>query len=112
MIERYFGIVAWLLLVAHTGAGQVIRIVSARSAARRAYVPTLLRYDAYMGRQMTIRGVSEEIGQRLESLSRARLLGSAVGVEERRRRLARYSTWTQEDLEEFNEALSAQRNLR
>ncbi|HEX3528991.1 MAG TPA: hypothetical protein VH988_18180 [Thermoanaerobaculia bacterium] len=74
-----------------------------------------------MGKQLTIRGVSDEVGQRLESLSRARgqslnatvlgILEAAVGVDERRRRLARYATWTQEDLEELNEALVAQRSI-
>jgi hypothetical protein len=72
-----------------------------------------------MGRQLTIRGVSEEIGQRLERLSRERgqslnatvlaILGSAVGVNERRQRLTRYATWTPAEAEEFNEALAAQR---
>jgi plasmid stability protein len=72
-----------------------------------------------MAKQLTIRGVSEEVGQRLESLSRARgqsvnatvleILEAAVGVDERRRRLSRYMTWTPEDLKEFNEALAAQR---
>jgi predicted DNA-binding protein len=52
-----------------------------------------------MAKQLTIRGVSEEVGKRLESLSRARgqsvnttvleLLESVLGVDERRRRLAR-----------------------
>lgn len=84
-------------------------------------MPTLSCYTACMARQFTIRGVSEEVGRRLESLSQARgqslnttvlkILESAVGVDERRRRLARYATWTQEDLEEFNEALAAQRTL-
>ncbi len=74
-----------------------------------------------MAKQLTIRGVPEEVGQRLEGLSRARgqsvnttvleLLGAAVGVDERRRRLARYATWTPEDLTEFNEALAAQRTI-
>jgi plasmid stability protein len=74
-----------------------------------------------MAKQLTIRGVPEEIGQRLEGLSRARgqsinttvleILGAAVGVDERRRRLARYVTWTPEDLAEFNEALTAQRTI-
>lgn len=74
-----------------------------------------------MGKQLTIRGVSDEVGQRLESLSRARgqslnatvlsILEAAVGVDERRRRLARYATWTQEDLQEFNQALAAQRQV-
>ena len=74
-----------------------------------------------MAKQLTIRGVSDEVGQRLESLSRARgqslnatvlsILEAAVGVDERRQRLARYTTWTQEDLKEFNEALAAQRTI-
>lgn len=72
-----------------------------------------------MNRQLTIRGVSDEVGRRLESLSRSRgqslnatvreILESAVGVGQRRQRLARYATWTQADLEEFNEALATQR---
>jgi plasmid stability protein len=73
-----------------------------------------------MAKQLTIRGVPEEVGHRLESLSRARgksvnatvleILAAAVGVDERRRRLARYVTWNPEDLAEFNEALAAQRS--
>lgn len=72
-----------------------------------------------MAKQLTIRGVSEETGRRLEGLSRARgqsvnatvldILEAAVGVDERRQRLARYATWTPEDLAEFNEALATQR---
>lgn len=74
-----------------------------------------------MAKQLTIRGVSEEVGQRLEKLSRAKgqslnatvvnILEAAVGVDERRRRLARYTTWTQEDLEEFSAAFAAQRTI-
>ncbi|HEX4496238.1 MAG TPA: hypothetical protein VIE43_11275 [Thermoanaerobaculia bacterium] len=74
-----------------------------------------------MAKQLTIRGVSEEVGQRLEHLSRARgksvntvvleILERAVGVNERRTRLARYTTWTPDDLAEFNEALAAQRTI-
>ncbi len=74
-----------------------------------------------MAKQLTIRGVSEEVGKRLESLSRARgrsvnatvleILEAAVGPDERRRKLARYATWTAEDLAEFNEALAAQRTI-
>ena len=74
-----------------------------------------------MAKQLTIRGVSDEVGQRLEGLSRARgqsvntivleILEGAVGINERRRRLARYTTWTAEDLVEFNEALAAQRAI-
>ncbi len=74
-----------------------------------------------MAKQLTIRGVSEEVGCRLENLSHAKgqsvnatvleILGSAVGVEERRRRLERYATWTPEDLAEFQESLAAQRQV-
>lgn len=84
-------------------------------------MPTSACYTACMSRQLTIRGVSDEVGRRLESLSHARgqslnatvlkILESALGVDERRRRLARYATWTQEDLEDFNEALAAQRTI-
>jgi len=74
-----------------------------------------------MGKQLTIRGVPEEVGERLENLSRARgqsvnatvleILGAAVGVDERRQRLARNATWTPEDLAEFSAALAAQRTI-
>jgi plasmid stability protein len=72
-----------------------------------------------MGRQLSIRGLSEEVGRRLKSISRERrqsvnatvieILTAAVGVDERRRRLARYMTWTPEDLAEFSEALATLR---
>ena len=74
-----------------------------------------------MAKQLTIRGVSEEMGRRLETLSRAqgqsvnttvlKILEATMGVDERRSRLARYATWTPEDLAEFNEALAAQRPI-
>jgi plasmid stability protein len=73
-----------------------------------------------MGKQLTVRGVSEEVESRLKTVSRAKgqsvnttvleILASAVGVDERRRRLTRYVTWNLEDLAEFNEALAAQRS--
>lgn len=76
-------------------------------------------YTACMSRQLTIRGVPDEVGRRLEGLSRSRgqslnatvlaILEASVGVAERRQRLARYATWTPEDLEEFTESLAAQR---
>jgi plasmid stability protein len=85
-------------------------------------MPALLRYHAVMAKQLTIRGVPDEVGQRLERLSQARgqsvnttvlsILEAAVGVgSERRKRLARYATWTSEDQAEFNEALALQRTI-
>lgn len=69
--------------------------------------------------QLTIRNVPEDIAQRLKRLSQEEetsvnavvleILRRAVGAEERRQRLERYATWTREDLEEFEAALSAQR---
>ena len=74
-----------------------------------------------MTKQLTIRGVSEEVGQRLDSLGKARgksvnavvleILAAAVGVDGRRRRLERYATWTKEDRLEFEQALAAQRTI-
>ncbi len=73
-----------------------------------------------MGKQLTIRGVSEEIQSKLKSISRARgqsvnatvleILATAVGLDERRQKLSRYMTWNREDLAEFSEALTAQRS--
>ncbi|HUP25203.1 MAG TPA: hypothetical protein VNB06_19980 [Thermoanaerobaculia bacterium] len=72
-----------------------------------------------MAKQLTIRGVPDEVRRRLESLGRARgqslnatlleILDRAFDVDERRRRLARYATWTADDLQEFEKTLAAQR---
>jgi hypothetical protein len=40
-----------------------------------------------------------------------RLLEGAVGINERRERLARYTTWSREDLSEFAKILRAQRKI-
>lgn len=72
-------------------------------------------------KQITIRNPSPELSRRLKTLSEARkeslnatilrLLEEAVGVHERRERLRRYATWTEEDRREFEEALGAQRTI-
>ncbi|MFL6262658.1 MAG: FitA-like ribbon-helix-helix domain-containing protein [Thermoanaerobaculia bacterium] len=74
-----------------------------------------------MAKQLTIRGVPDEVARRLERLSQARgqsinttvlqILEAAVGVDERRKRLARYATWSYEDRAEFDEALALQRAI-
>lgn len=74
-----------------------------------------------MARQISIRGVSEELGKRLHRLGRDRgqsvntvilnILKSAVGISDRRQALTRYTTWTQEDLAEFDDALRDQRTI-
>jgi plasmid stability protein len=74
-----------------------------------------------MGKQLTVRGVPDEVIERLEKLSRARgrsvnatvkeILGEAVGADERLRRLERYVTWTPDDLAEVIEAIAAQRTV-
>lgn len=72
-----------------------------------------------MSRQLTIRGVPEEVAERLARISQERgrsvnstvleILLAAVGVEERRNRLQRMATWTDQDKVEFENALAAQR---
>jgi plasmid stability protein len=74
-----------------------------------------------MSRQLTIRGVPDEVACRLEQVSRARgqsvnrtvkeILEQAVGSNDRERRLRRYVTWTAADLAEFSEALARQRTV-
>jgi plasmid stability protein len=72
-----------------------------------------------MARRLTIRRVPDEVARRLERVSLAKgqsinatvleILATAVSADERRRSLARYVTWSQDDLAEFEEALAAQR---
>lgn len=74
-----------------------------------------------MPKQLTIRKVPDEIARRLDTLSRDRMqsvntivldiLEAAVGESPRRRRLARYATWTEEDRLEFESALAQQRKI-
>ncbi len=80
-----------------------------------------LCYYACMPRQLTLRGVPEEVAERLVALSRERnqsmnatavgLLAGALGFSQRRRRLERYVTWEHADREAFDEALRAQRSV-
>ena len=74
-----------------------------------------------MGSQLTIRGVSPELAHQLKALAKTRgesvntmalrILEGAAGVSERRRRLARYTTWTQADVQELGTILAAQRTV-
>lgn len=74
-----------------------------------------------MAKQITVRGVPDEVSRRITVLSRTRgksvnstvleILERAVDVVERRNRLERFATWNEEDLAEFDEALSAQRRI-
>jgi plasmid stability protein len=72
-----------------------------------------------MPKQLTIRNVPDEVGKRLQRLSRDRgqsvntvvleILSESVGVEARRARLERYATWSNEDAASFDAALASQR---
>ncbi len=72
-----------------------------------------------MAKQMTIRGVPEDVAGKLLRLSKRRgrsvnttvleILRQAVGSDARRERLARYATWTPDDLAQVEEAVAAQR---
>lgn len=74
-----------------------------------------------MPAQLTIRGVSDELNRRLSEQAKSDgksvnalalgILEAAMGIDERRRRLNRYMTWSQEDHAEFDSALRAQRGI-
>ena len=84
-------------------------------------MPALLRYDVGVTRQLTIRGVPDDVAERLERLSRARgrsvnatvneILEESLGDSPRRRRLAGYVTWTPEQLDEVSASLAQQRTV-
>ena len=70
-------------------------------------------------KQLTVRGVSTQLGRRLEEMSRARgqsvnatvleLLEQAAGIEGRKEWLRRFMTWTPEDVREAGEIVRQQR---
>ena len=72
-----------------------------------------------MARQITIRGITPDISRRLKEVGLSRgksvnsvvldLLSEALGINERRKRLERYATWTKRDLEAFQKTLRTQR---
>ena len=72
-----------------------------------------------MSKQLSVRGLPDEVARRLTQLSQDRgesvnstvldILKRAVDVDERRAYLERYVTWTHEDVDEFDKALAAQR---
>lgn len=72
-------------------------------------------------RQITVRHPSAELARRLKALAEASgrslnatilgLLEDALGVAERRERLLRWATWTDDDCAAFDEALRAQRTV-
>ena len=74
-----------------------------------------------MARQLTVRGVSDEVSRRLDELSKAtgksvnatvlEVLEHAFDVDARRRRLERYATWSEEEYREFQANLAAQRAI-
>lgn len=74
-----------------------------------------------MTKQLTLRGVSKELARRLAKLAEAQgqsvnatallLLERATGIDGRRERLARYTTWTADDVAELDEALAGQRTI-
>ena len=72
-----------------------------------------------MSKQITVRGLSEEVSWRLARLGRDRgesvnttvlgILEDAMGINARRGRLERYATWSAGNVAEFDRALAAQR---
>lgn len=72
-------------------------------------------------KQITIRGVTPELDLRLKELARQRgesvnatllyVLRQVLDVNERRKRLERYVTWSDEDAEQLDRALAEQRQI-
>lgn len=72
-------------------------------------------------KQITVRGVPEELGRRLEQVSEARgkslnatvldLLAKAVGMSSRREWLERFTTWGPEEVAELDLSSRAQRAI-
>ncbi len=57
-----------------------------------------------------LRGIAQAQGESVNSTV-LRILEQAVGLDARRQRLARYATWTAEDLSDFERALADQRRV-
>ena len=82
-------------------------------------MPARLYIHDVMAKQITLRAVPKELARRLAKLAETRgqsinttvlqLLERATGIDERRERLARYTTWSTSDVAEFDEALALQR---
>jgi hypothetical protein len=74
-----------------------------------------------MASQITVRNVSKELARRLAKLAEASgrsinatvldLLERATGIDGRRARLERYTTWSKADVEDFDRSLRAQRTI-
>lgn len=74
-----------------------------------------------MAKQITLRNVPKELARRLTKLAEMRnqsvnttvlqVLERATGIDGRRERLARYTTWTHDDVKELDEAVRAQRTI-
>jgi plasmid stability protein len=74
-----------------------------------------------MARQITIRGVSDEVARKLREQAEQRgcsvnalvleLLGQAVGMTERRRRLQRYAGSSSAEADALDEAIALQRTV-
>lgn len=74
-----------------------------------------------MGKQLTLRGVSKELARRLVKLAEQRgqsvnttaidLLERATGIDARRDRLARYTTASDAERNELDQAIALQRTI-
>jgi plasmid stability protein len=74
-----------------------------------------------MATQITVRNVPKELARRLSKLAEANgqslnatvldLLERATGLDGRLARLEHYTTWSKEDVEEFERSLRAQRTI-
>lgn len=74
-----------------------------------------------MSRQLTVRGVSDEVAERLEALSHARgqsvnatvnqILEDALGFQARMRFLRSMPRWSREEADDVDKAIATQRTV-
>lgn len=72
-------------------------------------------------RQITIRNISDEIADKLRALKADRkisinslileILNKTLGVSDRKKRLARYATWSSQDAKDFQNFLQEHRKI-
>ena len=96
------------------------RSASSEPPAPVDFMQAYLYLHAVM-KQITVRGVSGELGKRLSEVSRSTgkslnstvldLLSQAVGLSDRRAWLERFATWEPSEVEEVDRAVRSQRTI-
>lgn len=98
-------------------ANAVARVFVPPARPRMRDIPDMM--SCIVARQITIRGVSDEARRKLRAMADARgvsvnallveILEQYTGASDRRERLRRYATWTEQEARAFDASLRAQR---